>query len=207
MTRFDMQKFSASFPGGRVPEKLVQIWEFEKSGAYEQYSGEFLLDDDQTLLDHETGSGIRFILHNERFQAFGTDATGGVFALWSGDSSLITDTQLEVCPVVYIDSEAVYSTILAHNLDDFIRLLTLNSDHLGGCAARGVDLEREEGNEETQLFRKWVKEKLCLEPLDSGYDLVRSAKITHQDNFFDWYKQWQGESPWTKYEEDPVDGK
>lgn len=160
-----------------------------------KYSGDFLLDDDAIKF-------IDDIPSNDRFGPFGMDGNGSVFAVWSGCETPLCSDGLEEQPIVYLDSEAVFSTVLASSFESFLLLLTLNIEGLGIRAARGLELNRLESNDESEEFRRWVQGIVGSKLPDSGTAIVHDSKRRFQRSFRAWFEAWQGEPPWSHMAED-----
>jgi len=189
MARVNIDVLQAVFPESVVPKRLGQLCQFQEGTPYYQYSGDFLLDDDALEFTQDVPA-------SDRFAPFGMDGNGSVFAFWSGYKSPLVCNQYEAAPIVYLDSEAVYSSVVASNFDAFLLLLTLNLEELGTSSAKGLELDRIEGTQEVKEFRAWAKEVLATELPDSGTHIVKNAKKTFQETFREWYVEWQGEPPW-----------
>ncbi|MBC8354683.1 MAG: hypothetical protein H8E66_22110 [Planctomycetes bacterium] len=190
MPRLDVRRLQRSYPDGQLPWAIKKLCEYQENYQHYEYAGEFILDEGAVdFLDD--------LPHKDAFAGFGTDATGSVFAHWSGSIESLTAQSIERCPIVYLDSEAVFSSVIASDFGDFIELLLLATDDLGNLAAEDEELRAEESTDQVTHFRQWVLDTFGISVPTEPRNIVRKAKSVHQHAFIDWYRLWQGENPWT----------
>jgi hypothetical protein len=176
-----------------LPKILRLIAEFQMANDNCSPSGEFRIDVSEM--------GFRNLPFRSSFVNFGTDYCGGVFALWSGRNDIpLSSVQLEAVPIIYLDDDAIYSTVICNSLSEFVSLLMFAESDLGETAAYDEQFQFWENprNPLSVEFRKWAKESLGVELPNDGRELVRRAKRKFQIEFLEFYRKWQGEDPWTE---------
>lgn len=193
MSTFHIEQLNREWPGNCIPEQLKKLYDFQEANHYYQYSGDFVVDGRAG----ESLSRGPQMPNRASFAGFGSDYCGGIFALWSGGDIPLTSDRLEYKPIVYIDSEAVYSSVITQNFLEFVSLLLLANSDLGGQAAREEEILPSVGNNETQCFRDWALTTFSIAVPTTPLEIVRGAKSMHQDEFFRWFKKWQRVDPWT----------
>lgn len=193
MPRVNIASLAASFPEGILPEPLFKLCAFQESNEFYSYSGEFIVDNDAP-------ESIEDLPLRDSFGGIGSDATGSVFAFWSGSNEPLSRHTVLESPIVFLDSEAVNSTVVCSRFSEFICLLLLDLDDLGEQAGRDALIKKTPLKMDGQafLFRKWAKTSFGLDPPCAPSEIVQNAKRLHQDAFFSWYKLWQQDEPWTR---------
>ena len=179
----------SAFPNRELPATVEKILSYQNSVG--ELLGEFRIDDQvQYTLDD--------LSKKNRFAAFGSDATGGAYAFWSGTDKPIAAEDLTNSPIVFLDSEAVYSTVVSLAIDDFVRLLVVGVEDIGKDAAMNeIELPAAPAKKVVR-FRQWVASNLGIDVPSNAVDLVLAAKSQYHEPFTAWYRDWQGADPWTK---------
>ncbi len=119
----DIDRFRQNLPAGwPLPELLIPLVEFQNSQEG-FYCGYFYIyeNGDELLSAYFGAEAIR-----HKFGFIGMDEDGSVYAFWFHDPS-----GRDHVPIVYLEHDAVLSTVLANDFNEFLSLLGSGIDRLG----------------------------------------------------------------------------
>ena len=189
-------RFRLNFPAciEPIPHELLVLLDYqiklERSESKTKfYSGEFSLGDYfwehtwQVYFPIEEREVTRFII------PFGSDADGSMYAFW-----LYKNLQSTEIPIIYLDHSYDGSKLIASNCHDFMALLSLGVDSLGGYIGFPGWERQISQTSELQLFRKWLKQELGIGLPDVPNALVEKAYHQHPD-FSKWMEDRVGYAP------------
>jgi hypothetical protein len=170
------QDFQRNFPqGSEAPRFLIRLLEYQNSNRGHFYSGDFEL----------TGTGAEAALawfDNDQsmasqFVIFGQGGDGSLYGYW-----LYAGQTLDTAPIVFLGSEGMGNTVLAHTLEEFLALLAVGMEKLGYDVSEGWYWEEEiEPGEQVLRFRSWLEEELGIVKPEDWREIVAQAKESHPD--------------------------
>ena len=172
MNSLHFKELAVEFPGNEIPKQLKLLCDFQDESQFCHYSGDFIID------SHAGQSLSRppALPRRSSFAGFGNDDTGGVFAFWSGDEHELEVKNMESSPIVYIDSEAVYSSVISCSFLNFVSLLLIGVNNLGRIAAREEEICRTIKNGENHKFCEWARLVFGVDIPVVPLETVRTAK-------------------------------
>lgn len=183
-----LQLVAAGFPNDELPAIIQELFRYQTGTG--EISGEF-------RVDHTGHRFIENIPEPASFAPFGSNYTGSVYCIWSGEDSPISYDEIENRPVVYLDSEAVYSSVISKNLRDFVSLLLVGHDDIGSLAGKNNLAPEGTPSKKVRRFRTWAEHSLGVSVATDPNQVLREAKLKHHNDFVEWYNRWQGVDPWT----------
>jgi hypothetical protein len=111
--------------------------------------------------------------HLEEFFCIGHDGNYSIYALWR-----YKDIPLDAAPIVYFNSEAEGSTVLANNLSEFLRLLAYGAEPIFGVYPEKIGEGRVHATR-NQEFKGWIHEKCHLQVSRNPNEIVHDAQQQH----------------------------
>lgn len=181
-----LQEFSKNFDGKAVPEALSQLLEFQEEAGFENYAQGFgLLYDDKGGLKNGWSNDPAFF---GRLMPFAQANGGGSFyALWQYENTV----GLHRLPVVLFGDEGG-EYIVAENIRGLLQLLTLDVEPM---VFENVSFYKDADHEPSDYaknFKKWLKLRFNLEPIEKAEQVVVPAQEKYQASFDAWKKQYLG---------------
>jgi hypothetical protein len=170
------KELKKSFGKYAVPNMLKELCDYWDENPY-FFAGsiEIQPDDYNTVKDWfgDIEEGYSKVL------PFAIDGAGSMIGFWLYGDGMTPDS----APVIFLSSEGSGSTVLADNISDYMVMLTANRDYIP-FDGEFYDYE-EEQKEESDEYRKWLKSKFDLDPVDDPDPLWKRAKLRHP-NFEEW---------------------
>ena len=163
-----VEQFSKNFAPYPIPPTLEALLEFQNE-SNRWYRIAFELDKvpQERLVGHVKDEVL------SQFFGFGRERDGSLYALWlyQGDS-------LEDAPIVYLNSEAEGSSVLASTLREFLTLLARNEEPTFGKFSEIPDAELELAPR-NQEFRAWLEQKYDLRVAAHPNEVIQNARKHH----------------------------
>ncbi|WP_207515364.1 hypothetical protein [Longitalea luteola] len=181
-----LQEFSKNFDGKAVPEALSQLLEFQEEAGFECYAQGFgLLCDDKSGLKNGWSNDPAFL---GKLMPFAQANSGGSFyALWQYENTV----GLHRLPVVIFGDEGG-EYIVAENIKGLLQLLTLDVEPIVYEKVSYYKGAGQEPSDYAKNFRKWLKMRFNLDPIEKAEQIVAPAQEKYQATFDAWKQQYFG---------------
>ncbi len=162
-------KLAKSFPQSiPCPEPLQKLYDFEqKLGKRETISGLF------ELSLHNDNAVANMFTHDRavgHIAIFGQASDGSSYAVW-----LRPDGKL---PVIRLDSEWQSNSVIASDALEFLRLLAIGYDEIGGYTDHSVPPDGDGRNPE---FQTWVRKTFAVTIPKIGDEIITPAVMANDD--------------------------
>lgn len=174
-------RLTAAF-GEPLPELLASLLRFQARDPNPYNEGFELAEVDvrDLLPDPRPRDGRRLL-------PFGVNGHGSAFALWNAPGQPVEDS-----PVVFIDADGEHDRVIARNVREFLRLLTLDQEDpnrmrdLGSWRALMAERGWSHSPRYDELVR-WLGEEHGIEPLSDPRRVLARAEEAWPD-----FRRWMG---------------
>ena len=165
-----------------MPTSLAKFYQFEDKHLY--FCNKFEISIEEVPLDIEDEE-----TYYQTIKPFGY-TNDGLTAFWVQNGDVANS------PIIFFDSDG-YMRIIAKNLFDFMRILTLDVEI---CMNMYKDKSDYQESEYQQTYRNWLKKEFDLNPVCDlkederyGYSedvlaIIEEAEKLYKDKFIVWHK-------------------
>lgn len=197
----DIAQFKSNFGKHKIPDELLKLCEFQEATGFEELSNGFSLSEaDETGLSAWCESKAFLDCVIEFAQANGS---GSIYALWLAEPK----GELSKQPVIVLGDEGG-AHVVAENLKDFLRLLTLDMEPMVdwdevSFYRDGDDYEPSEDREE---YIEWLEHTFSLKPVKSADEILKSVRKKYDKKFRQWASKFIEDIEADSEEDDEEDG-
>lgn len=170
------EELHRSFPNDiPLPELLVRLCAFTdgEGGNGGTIAADLVLNPDgRDFLDGWFDGDVSAA---DQFVVFASDGADALYGYWRYEGQ-----PLDQAPLVYLNDEGAYNTVLASTLEEFLTLVGVGQKFLGRFERWD---ERTTPNRFTLRYRDWLRAELGVEPptLDEARAIITQAREQHPD--------------------------
>jgi len=170
------EELHRSFPNDiPLPELLVRLCAFTdgEGGNGGTIAADLVLNPDgRDFLDGWFDGDVSAA---DQFVVFASDGADALYGYWRYEGQ-----PLDQAPLVYLNDEGAYNTVLASTLEEFLTLVGVGQPYIGMVDEWDA---QEEPDEDTLRYRDWLRRELGVEPptLDEARAIVERARGQHPD--------------------------
>lgn len=184
------QQMTEYLQGLALPEKLLPLLRFDRTGAGNDYFSEgFEFSIDKEKLGLKAYSEDPAFL-DSLFEFATADGSGSGYYFWLKDGN----TNLEQAPVVVFGSEGGYH-VVAHHFDELLQLLTFDSEPMIDWdeVYYYKDPDDFKPSAESETYHRWLQHQYGMAVIDDADAIVANAQASYQQAFKSWVAQFYQE--------------
>jgi predicted DNA-binding WGR domain protein len=177
----DIAQFKANFGKHKIPDELLKLCEFQEATGFEELSDGFCLTESESGGLSSWSESKAFLDSVIEFAQ--ANGSGSIYALWLMEPK----GELSKQPVIVLGDEGG-AHVVAENLKEFLRLLTLDTeplvdwDEVSFC--RNPDGYEPSGDLDEYI--DWLDYTFNLKPIKSADEVLKATRKKYAKKFKQW---------------------